>query len=71
MVASDPPVGYSARTDLITLSAITHAEKPCVFVELLGMWVMEKTLEVGRFMWDLCEIYGIVLGFYGDEWGFF
>eukprot|EP00435_Cladocopium_sp_Y103_P069878 s83_g34.t1 len=33
MVASDPPVGYSARTDLITLSAITHADRPCVFVE--------------------------------------
>lgn len=36
MVASDPPVGYSARNDQITLSAVTHGERPSVYVEPLG-----------------------------------
>eukprot|EP00438_Fugacium_kawagutii_P005909 Skav228833 [mRNA] locus=scaffold2510:36077:46331:- [translate_table: standard] len=46
MVASDPPVGYSARTDLITLSAITHSERPCVFVEFSSDFSSDATTAV-------------------------
>ena len=35
MVSSDPPVEYSARNDSITLSAITHADRPAVHPGLL------------------------------------
>eukprot|EP00434_Breviolum_minutum_P003769 symbB.v1.2.003318.t1/scaffold187.1/size278738/3 len=46
MVTSDPPVGYSARTDMITLSAITHGEKPSVFVEFSSDFSSDATTAV-------------------------
>ncbi|CAJ1353429.1 unnamed protein product [Effrenium voratum] len=46
MVASDPPVEYSARNDTITLSAVTHGERPSVFVEFSSDFSSDATREV-------------------------
>ncbi|CAK9110875.1 unnamed protein product, partial [Durusdinium trenchii] len=46
MVASDPPVGYSARNDQITLSAITHGERPSVYVEFTSDFSSDATTAV-------------------------
>ena len=41
MVSSDPPVEYSARNDTISLSAVTHGDRPAVRLghrQILAIW---------------------------------
>mmetsp|Transcript_28197 Transcript_28197/g.52914 ORF Transcript_28197/g.52914 Transcript_28197/m.52914 type:complete len:154 (-) Transcript_28197:158-619(-) len=46
MVSSDPPVQYSARNDQITLCAVTHSDRPAVFVEFTSDFSSDATTAV-------------------------
>lgn len=46
LVFSDPHVPYTARTDLIILSAVTHGDRPAVYVELSSDFSSDASIEV-------------------------
>ncbi|CAE7515281.1 unnamed protein product [Symbiodinium necroappetens] len=46
MVSSDPPVEYSARNDTISLSAVTHGDRPAVYVEYTSDFSSDATTAV-------------------------
>merc|ERR1712232_865796 len=44
-VSSDPPIGYAARMDLITLRAVTHGDTAATFIEYSSDFSSDATLE--------------------------